>query len=119
MLRTLTEHSDDQTEFAHHCGGGHGSNAAKRHKPDNLIPDPIVCAEFGVTAMTLWRWTRDPDLNFPPAIAIRNRNFRSRKQLEAFKARMLSKATRHRRVIDQQADDSDDPDQDRRPGNPG
>jgi hypothetical protein len=87
--------------------------------PDNLIPDPIVCAEFGVTAMTLWRWTRDPDLNFPPAIAIRNRNFRSRKQLEAFKARMLSKAIRHRRVIDQQADDSDDADQDRRPGNPG
>jgi hypothetical protein len=69
---------------------------------DNLIPDPVVCAEFGVTAMTLWRWTRDPDLNFPPAIAIRNRNFRSRKQLEAFKARMLSKAIRHRRVIDQQ-----------------
>ena len=25
--------------------------------PDNLIPDPVVCAEFGVTAMTLWRWT--------------------------------------------------------------
>src|SRR5262245_65347434 len=69
--------------------------------PDNLIPDPVVCAEFGVTAMTLWRWTRDPDLNFPPAIAIRNRNFRSRKQLETFKARMLSKAIRHRRVIDQ------------------
>src|SRR5262249_21672846 len=68
--------------------------------PDNLIPDPVVCAEFGVTAMTLWRWTRDPDLNFPPAIAIRNRNFRSRKQLETFKARMLSKAIRHRRVID-------------------
>ena len=21
--------------------------------PDNLIPDPVVCAEFGVTAMTL------------------------------------------------------------------
>jgi len=64
--------------------------------PDNLIPDPIVCAEFGVTAMTLWRWTRDTELNFPPAIAIRNRNFRSRRQLEAFKARMLSKALRQR-----------------------
>src|SRR5262249_24857985 len=51
--------------------------------PDNLIPDPIVCAEFGVTAMTLWRWTHDTELNFPPAIAIRNRNFRSRRQLEA------------------------------------
>jgi hypothetical protein len=32
---------------------------------------------------------------------------------------MLNKAIRHRRVIDQQADDSDDADQDRRPGNPG
>ena len=70
--------------------------------PDSLVPDPAVCVEFGVTAMTLWRWTRDPDLDFPPAIAIRNRNFRSRKQLESFKARMLSKAIRHRRVIDQQ-----------------
>jgi hypothetical protein len=87
--------------------------------PDNLIPDPVVCAEFGVTAMTLWRWTRDPDLNFPPAIAIRHRNFRSRQQLEAFKARMLSKAIRQRRATDQQADDSDDADQDRRPGNAG
>ena len=27
--------------------------------PDKLIPDPAVCAEFGVTAMTLWRWTRE------------------------------------------------------------
>jgi hypothetical protein len=70
--------------------------------PDNLIPDPVVCAEFGVTAMTLWRWTRDTELNFPPAISIRNRNFRSRKQLEAFKARLLMKAIRQRRVIDQQ-----------------
>ena len=70
-------------------------------KPDNLVPDPAVCVEFGVTAMTLWRWTRDPDLDFPPAIAIRNRNFRSRNQLEAFKARMLSKAIRHRRAINQ------------------
>jgi len=88
--------------------------------PDNLIPDPIVCAEFGVTAMTLWRWTRDPELNFPPPIAIRNRNFRSRRQLEAFKARMLMRAIRQRRGADQhQDDDNDDADQGRRPGHPG
>jgi predicted DNA-binding transcriptional regulator AlpA len=88
--------------------------------PDNLIPDPVVCAEFGVTAMTLWRWTRDPELNFPPPIAIRNRNFRSRRQLEAFKARMLMRAIRQRRMIDQhQAEDNVDADQDRRPGHPG
>ena len=70
--------------------------------PDKLIPDPVVCAEFGVTAMTLWRWTRDTDLNFPPPIAIRNRNFRSRKQLEAFKERMLRKAMRQRSPFDHQ-----------------
>ena len=69
--------------------------------PDSLVPDPVVCSEFGVTSMTLWRWTRDSDLNFPPAIAIRNRNFRSRKQLEAFKERMLRKAIRQRMGMDQ------------------
>ena len=87
--------------------------------PDNLIPDPVVCAEFGVTAMTLWRWTRDTELNFPPAIAIRNRNFRSRRQLEAFKAQMLRKAIRQRRGTDQHEAENDDADRDRRPGNPG
>ena len=88
--------------------------------PDNLIPDPIVCAEFGVTAMTLWRWTHDTELNFPPAIAIRNRNFRSRRQLEAFKERMLRKAIRQRRGADQHEDEEhDDADQDRRPVNLG
>src|SRR5499427_7289931 len=81
--------------------------------PDNLIPDPVVCAEFGVTAMTLWRWTRDTELNFPPAITIRNRNFRSRKQLESFKERMLRKAIRQRRGSQHQAED-DHADQDRR-----
>jgi predicted DNA-binding transcriptional regulator AlpA len=84
--------------------------------PDNLIPDPVVCAEFGVTAMTLWRWTHDTELNFPPAIAIRNRNFRSRKQLEAFKGLMLRKAIRRRRGTDQvQAEENDHADQGRRP----
>jgi len=85
--------------------------------PDNLIPDPVVCTEFGVTAMTLWRWTRDAELNFPPPIAIRNRNFRSRKQLEAFKGRMLRKALRQRRGTDQhQAEENGDGGQDGRDG---
>jgi hypothetical protein len=62
--------------------------------PDNLVPDPVVCAEFGVTAMTLWRWERDPELNFPPAIVIRKRKFRSRLALEAFKQRLIANATK-------------------------
>jgi hypothetical protein len=33
---------------------------------DDLVPDPKVILEFGVTAMTLWRWDQDPELGFPP-----------------------------------------------------
>jgi hypothetical protein len=55
----------------------------------DLVPDTRVIREFGISSMTLHRWTHDPKLGFPPAIKIRNRNFRSRKQLEAFKQRML------------------------------
>jgi hypothetical protein len=66
--------------------------------PDTLVPDPVVAAEFGVTLMTLWRWTHDPKLEFPAQIKIRRRNFRSRRQLEQFKYRML------RTAIGQRAD---------------
>jgi hypothetical protein len=65
---------------------------AKPHGPDELVPDPQVWKEFGVTSMTLYRWTNDPDLGFPPAIKIRKRNFRSRRALEAFKRRMVARA---------------------------
>jgi hypothetical protein len=29
---------------------------------DTLVPDPLVQKEFGVTAMSIWRWDRDPEL---------------------------------------------------------
>ena len=60
--------------------------------PDMLVPDPQVCREFGVCSMTLWRWGRDPTLNFPPAVKIRKRNYRSRRGLEETKARWLRMA---------------------------
>lgn len=60
--------------------------------PDELVPDPQVWREFGISSMTGWRWTHDPGLSFPPAIKIRRRNFRSRRRIEEFKARMLSVA---------------------------
>jgi hypothetical protein len=59
---------------------------------DTLVPDPQVWREFGVTSMTLFRWTHNAKLGFPPPIKINNRNFRSRRQIEAFKDRMLRKA---------------------------
>ena len=65
---------------------------AKLHDPDTLVPDPEVWKEFGVTSMTLYRWTNDPDLGFPPVIKIKKRNYRSRRLLEAFKRRLIARA---------------------------
>jgi predicted DNA-binding transcriptional regulator AlpA len=62
--------------------------------PDSLLPDAQVAKELGITVMSLWRRTNDPDEDFPAPIKIRNRNFRSRKQLEAYKKRKLRKAMR-------------------------
>jgi hypothetical protein len=61
-------------------------------EPDTLVPDKFVAAEFNISKMGLWRWTNDPALGFPPQIKIRNRNFRSRRALEDFKARMMRQA---------------------------
>ena len=41
-----------------------------------LLPDPIVCRRYGVSAMTIWRWEHDPQLDFPKAIRIRRRKYR-------------------------------------------
>ena len=65
-------------------------------QPDDMVPDPVVCTEFGITSMTLWRWERDPGLDFPVRIKIRTKNYRSRKALEEFKHRMAQKALAER-----------------------
>jgi predicted DNA-binding transcriptional regulator AlpA len=80
--------------------------AVQARKPldqhDVMVPDPQVCQEFGITSMTLLRWTRDKHMNFPPPIKFsdrpNSRNYRSRIALEAFKQRMLERAItiRHR-----------------------
>jgi predicted DNA-binding transcriptional regulator AlpA len=69
---------------------------AADHTPDELIPDPIVAKQFNVSLMTIWRWSHDADLGFPPAVQIRKRNFRSSRALEAFKRRMLRGAIAQR-----------------------
>jgi predicted DNA-binding transcriptional regulator AlpA len=60
--------------------------------PDYLVPDRQVAKEMGISLMGIWRWTRDPDLKFPPAVQIRGRNFRSRRMLEAWKRQMIGRA---------------------------
>jgi hypothetical protein len=70
-------------------------------EPDSLVPDRVVGQELGTTVMSLWRRTNDPDDGFPPPIKIRGRNFRSRKALEAYKARKLREAMRvHKARLD-------------------
>jgi predicted DNA-binding transcriptional regulator AlpA len=63
-------------------------------EPDPLVPDAAVAEELGTSVMTLWRRTNDPDEDFPPPIKCGNRNFRSRKALEAYKARKVREAMR-------------------------
>lgn len=63
---------------------------------DDLVPDPQVWREFGVTPMTGYRWTHDPVLGFPPAIKIRTRNFRSRRAIDEFKQRLMQEAVAKR-----------------------
>jgi predicted DNA-binding transcriptional regulator AlpA len=68
---------------------GKKTGQAHSERPDELVPDPQVWAEFGISAMTGWRWTRDAQLDFPPVIKIRERNYRRRRAIEAFKMRRI------------------------------
>jgi hypothetical protein len=66
--------------------------AALDEKHDEFVPDPLVCKEFHITAMTLWRWDQDDELEFPPQIKIRKKNYRSRLLLEQFKQQVVATA---------------------------
>jgi hypothetical protein len=69
------------------------STTAVDDDPGDFVPDKQVRRELGnITAVTLWEYTNDPRLDFPPPIKIRNRNFRSRKLLNAFKKRRINEA---------------------------
>jgi len=73
------------------------STSAKRNKPpstdhDELVVDKQARRECGnVSRMTFYRWERDPELQFPPAVKINKRNYRWRSQLEEFKQKLRAK----------------------------
>ena len=56
-----------------------------------LIPDPQVLRRYRISAMTLWRWDRDPALNFPPPIRIRKRKYRAAADLDQWDAAQASR----------------------------
>jgi hypothetical protein len=58
---------------------------------EELVPDPKAAAELGTSLMGMWRRDHDPNLDpfWPARIKIRNRNHRSRLQLEAYKRELI------------------------------
>jgi hypothetical protein len=69
---------------------------------DELVADPTVARELDVSLMTVWRHDQSPELaalGWPAKIQINKRNFRSRRQLEAFKAAMLKRAMAERKQL--------------------
>jgi hypothetical protein len=59
--------------------------------PDDLLPDAKVAQRYGVHPRSVTRWDKDPKLGFPAAISINGRNYRRRRELEAFERRQVVK----------------------------
>jgi hypothetical protein len=74
---------------------------ATKEEFDQLVPDRQVMHEFNISAMALHRWDKDPELGFPPKIKIRKHNFRSRRQIEEFKTKLLSQAIKRTTAVHQ------------------
>ena len=70
--------------------------------PDQFIADPNVARELGISLMSIWRYDQSPELiemGWPAKGVMRKRNFRSRRQLETFKAVMLKRAMAGRKKL--------------------
>jgi predicted DNA-binding transcriptional regulator AlpA len=60
----------------------------------DLIADSAIVRYLGVSRMTIARWENDPDLRFPKCIKIKTRNYRSVRDLLAWRAHLARKAVR-------------------------
>lgn len=59
------------------------STALSKHER-GLLSGRAVCQRYGVSSMTVYRWQRDPDLNFPRPVDINGRLYWYVDQLEQF-----------------------------------
>jgi hypothetical protein len=48
----------------------------------------VVAKEFSTTLMTLYRWSHNPNINFPPPVKSGFRNHRYRSHIEMYKERL-------------------------------
>ncbi len=49
-----------------------------------LLPRRLVRERYSVSNMTLWRWERDPRLNFPKPLMINGRLYQDESALDAW-----------------------------------
>jgi hypothetical protein len=74
--------------------------------PDSFVADPDVARELSVSLVTIWRYDHSTELRemgWPLKVQIGKRNFRSRRQLENFKAAMLRRALAERKNLAENA----------------
>jgi hypothetical protein len=48
------------------------------------LPDPKVCARYGIHTTTLRNWDQDPEMKFPKPIRIKKRKYRDEEELDRF-----------------------------------
>jgi hypothetical protein len=61
-----------------------GPNAPRPNNESVLIPDPKVRRMLNISPPTLWRWTHNPAMGFPPRVQINGRNYRNAVRLSAW-----------------------------------
>ena len=57
-----------------------------QHQQTAYLPAGQVRSRYGVSDMTLWRWLRNEQLNFPRPVTINKRRFWKLADLEAWEA---------------------------------
>ena len=60
--------------------------------PVEFLTGPDVQARYRKSHVTIWRWTRDPDLGFPAPIQINRLNFWHLSDLENWEAEQAQKS---------------------------
>ena len=65
------------------------ANPCRRPKSE-WLGGARTAAYLGVTAMTIWRWERDPKLAFPASTVIHGRKYWNRNDIDAWMRRMAT-----------------------------
>ena len=61
---------------------------------DQWLPGPQVDKRYGITSMSRWRWTHDPELGFPAPVKVRRRTFWRLSDLISWERRMAIRTAR-------------------------